>query len=59
MESLLNYLVNYENLIRPAVVLDHKRWEQGSDDFDSELERILDWMEAREQYITGWIEGLD
>ncbi len=59
MQNLVNYLVNYKKLIRPSVVRDHELWELETHDFDGELGRILDWMEARQQYIDGWIQNLN
>lgn len=61
---LLTYIEEYVALTRDAYSRDYVRWgdlpEQinRSADLDAELERILDWMTARADYINELVAGI-
>ncbi len=57
---LKKHIKDWAEIIRPAYKKDHDIWglRGSSDDLDTDLQRTLDWLDARVNYIDSYVSGL-
>lgn len=57
MDELKEYIGEYADIVALALEKDHNKWGQrsGSQNPETNLNRLLNWLELRIAYIDGWV----
>lgn len=69
-QKLKNFITEYARVVRQGFDADHNRWyyesngyygqsylRGSSGDMDTDLQKVMDWLDARANYIDSWISG--
>jgi hypothetical protein len=59
--ALKKYIKHWAKAIRPAYKNDHDIWGErnSSGSLDTDLQHVLDWLDARVDYIDSYASGLN
>jgi CHAD domain-containing protein len=58
--ALKKHIKNWAKTVKPAYKDDHDIWglRGSSGDADTDLQQVLDWLDARVNYIDNYVSGL-
>lgn len=51
LSAVLDYIVEYADLIAVSKRNDYEVWQYGSDDFSGDVQKLREWIQARASYI--------